>query len=134
MADDEKHSRRLEERREMTDPLIDNYNQGYMEETSAEVSSPNLDYRMDQSGPGDYEADYDTVDEEKSDSSLGAGLGTAAIIMSIVSLFFLPVILGAAGVVTGFFARQKGAVGLGWSAIGIGALSILMTFLFAPMM
>ncbi|GAK04209.1 hypothetical protein JCM19037_2594 [Geomicrobium sp. JCM 19037] len=61
MADDEKHSRRLEERREMTDPLIDNYNQGYMEETSAEVSSPDLDYRMDRSGPGDYEADYDTV-------------------------------------------------------------------------
>nr|WP_042414250.1 hypothetical protein [Geomicrobium sediminis] len=115
----------------MTDPLIDNYNQGYMEETSAEVSSPNLDYRMDRTGPGD--SDLET-DEEKGRSSVGAGLGTAAIIMSIVSLFFLPVILGAAGIVTGFFARQQGAVGLGWWAIGIGALSILMTFLFAPFM
>ncbi|GAK06465.1 MULTISPECIES: hypothetical protein [Geomicrobium] len=131
MADDERYNERPEERREMTDPLIDNYNQGYMEETSAEVSSPNLDYRMDRTGPGD--SDLET-DEEKGRSSVGAGLGTAAIIMSIVSLFFLPVILGAAGIVTGFFARQQGAVGLGWWAIGIGALSILMTFLFAPFM
>lgn len=85
MADDERYNERPEERREMTDPLIDNYNQGYMEETSAEVSSPNLDYRMDRTGPGD--SDLET-DEEKGRSSVGAGLGTAAIIMSIVSLFF----------------------------------------------
>ncbi|MBB6448860.1 hypothetical protein HNR44_000809 [Geomicrobium halophilum] len=126
-----------EERPVMVDPLIDSYNGKYMEETSTEVASPGVTGQgQDPSRDDLNESDEPMQGEDPAvnDDSLGMGLGTAAIIMSLVSLFFLPVILGAAGIITGFFARQKGASALGWWAIGIGAVSILMTIFFAPFM
>ncbi|WP_017728344.1 DUF4190 domain-containing protein [Halalkalibacterium ligniniphilum] len=66
------------------------------------------------------------------DVTAGRGVGTFAIVLSILSLFFLPVLLGAAGIVVGFVARRYGAKALGNWAIGIGALSIIMTVFFSP--
>ncbi len=62
----------------------------------------------------------------------GRGVGAFAIVLSIISLFFLPVILGAAGIIVGFIARKNGARSLGNWAIGIGAISIILTLFFSP--
>ncbi|SDI33277.1 DUF4190 domain-containing protein [Natribacillus halophilus] len=140
MADEDRRDQQpdqdqLEERPVMVDPLIDSYNGEYMEETSAEVASPGVNAEQTNAA-SEEQSDEPMQGEEPTvnDDSLGMGLGTAAIIISLVSLFFLPVILGAAGIITGFFARQKGASALGWWAIGIGAVSILVSVFFAPFM
>lgn len=79
----------------------------------------------------------DNVDEEidadmDGEVTEGRGVGAFAIVLSIISLFFLPVILGAAGIIVGFIARRNGATGLGNWAIGIGAVSIILTLFFSP--
>lgn len=76
----------------------------------------------------------DDVNEETEDGHAveGRGVGAFAIVLSIISLFFLPVILGAAGIIVGFIARRNKATALGNSAIGIGAISIILTLFFSP--
>lgn len=59
-------------------------------------------------------------------------MGTLAIALSILSLFVLPILFGAAGIVLGFVARSRGAAGLGAWAIGIGALSIIVGIFVLP--
>ncbi len=72
------------------------------------------------------EANYDDA------TASGRGVGTFAIVLSILSLFFLPILLGASGIIVGFVARRAGANALGNWAIGIGALSIILTVFFSP--
>ncbi len=74
----------------------------------------------------------ETAEMNEDDVTAGRGIGTFAIVLSILSLFFLPVLLGAAGIVVGFISRRSGATSLGNWAIGIGAISILMTVFFSP--
>lgn len=62
----------------------------------------------------------------------GSGLGMAALIMSILSLLFLPVLLGSAGIITGVIAYRRGSRGLGIWAIVLGALSVLGSFFISP--
>lgn len=62
----------------------------------------------------------------------GRGMGFLALALSIISLFILPVILGAAGIIVGFIARRRGATGTGAWAIGIGALSIILGIFVMP--
>ena len=73
-----------------------------------------------------------TEDSENGDVTAGRGVGTFAIVLSILSLFFLPLFLGVAGIIVGFVARRYGANATGNWAIGIGAISILMTVFFSP--
>lgn len=91
----------------------------YLEETSAEMAAP-VSF-----GRG-YNADRET------DTQGGTGIGFAAIILSILSLFVAPILFGAAGIVLGFIARRKGAQGLGSWAIGIGAVSIILGMFILP--
>lgn len=77
----------------------------------------------------DEETKANTKDDEATE---GRGVGAFAIVLSIISLFFLPVILGAAGIIVGFIARRNGATGVGNWAIGIGAVSIIVTLFFSP--
>lgn len=74
----------------------------------------------------------DRANVEGETETEGRGVGAFAIVLSIISLFFLPVILGAAGIIVGFIARRNGATGLGNWAIGIGAVSIILTLFFSP--
>lgn len=74
----------------------------------------------------------ETANMNPDDVTAGRGVGTFAIVLSILSLFFLPILLGAAGIVIGFISRRAGSTGLGNWAIGIGAISILMTVFFSP--
>lgn len=98
----------------------------FNEETAAEAM-PVRPYAVDDRD--------DSIDEDDdvSDFAVGRGAGIFAVVLSILSLFFLPVLLGIAGIVVGFVARRGNAKALGNWAIGIGALSIIMKVFFAPL-
>jgi len=66
------------------------------------------------------------------DETGGRGLGITALIVSILSLFIWPVLMGIAGIIIGFIARGKGAKSLGTWAIIIGALSIVIGIFILP--
>lgn len=70
--------------------------------------------------------------ETDMDNNVQAGFGWLAVVLSIVSFFIMPVILGAAGIIFGFIAKRRGAVTLGNTAIIAGAISVLLTLFFAP--
>lgn len=107
----------------------------YQEETAAEYAAVN-----GMAGARPFDQNQTVTNAEKEETALanlddvtaGRGIGTFAIVLSILSLFFLPVLLGAAGIVVGFVSRRSGATTLGNWAIGIGAVSILMTVFFSP--
>lgn len=81
------------------------------------------------------EEDRDYPDPaEKERTKVGAGVGMTALILSILSLLFFPVTLGSAGIIVGIIAYMRGSRGLGLWAIGLGALSLLNQFFFAPML
>nr|WP_078552813.1 hypothetical protein [Bacillus alkalicellulosilyticus] len=97
----------------------------YEEETAAEVT-PFV-------GARPFEAEQTAeANADTDDAAAGRGVGTFAIVLSILSLFFLPILLGAAGIIVGFVSRRNGATALGNWAIGIGAVSIIMTVFFSP--
>ncbi len=85
----------------------------YREETATEIAAP-LSIR---------DVDAYERDEAEDATTSGRVLGYSALALSILSLFILPVIMGAAGIVLGFVARRRGAEMLGAWAIGIGAVS-----------
>jgi hypothetical protein len=88
----------------------------FMEETSAEVAEPIRH--------------YDERDEVE--GANGRGLGWVALALSIISLFIMPIILGASGIIVGFIARRRGAETLGAWAIGIGIVSIIVKLFVLP--
>ncbi|GLB58218.1 DUF4190 domain-containing protein [Cytobacillus sp. NCCP-133] len=95
-------------------------NTDYTEETSAEIAAPGVyDRRIDR-------------EEESETVAAGRGVGYAALALSILSLFVLPVLFGATGIVLGFIARRRGSESLGGWAIGIGAISIIVGMFVLP--
>ncbi|KAA0560514.1 DUF4190 domain-containing protein [Rossellomorea aquimaris] len=92
----------------------------YREETAAEIAAP-------MSVSRDFEED-----NAEDTTTSGRVLGYSALALSILSLFILPVIMGAAGIVLGFVARRRGAEMLGAWAIGIGAVSIIIGLFVLP--
>jgi hypothetical protein len=95
----------------------------YKEETAAEIAAPvpviRRDQQQQQAGGGQK-------------AKAGTGVGTLAIALSILSLFVMPILFGAAGIVLGFVARRSGADKLGAWAIGIGAISIILGIFILP--
>ncbi len=103
------------------------YEEDFMEETAAEVLPlPEQERVMDKEREDTYNDDTNTEDTG------GRGVGIFALALSILSLFFLPVLLGAAGIIVGFFARRRGAQTLGNWAIGLGIASIVISLIFVP--
>jgi hypothetical protein len=102
----------------------DLYESDFMEETAAEVAVP-------ASTRGEH-IERNRTDNEREEAGEGRGYGRLALILSILSLFFLPVLFGAAGVILGFIARRRGADSLGAWAIGIGILSIVIGTFILP--
>ncbi|MCM3114846.1 DUF4190 domain-containing protein [Neobacillus sp. MER 74] len=92
----------------------------YREETAAEIAAP---------APLVRRKEHDGVREK---AAGGTGIGTLALVLSILSLFVMPILFGAAGIVLGFVARRRGANGLGAWAIGIGAISIVIGIFILP--
>jgi hypothetical protein len=89
----------------------------YQEETAAEIAVPVPAVRRRGS-------DEETI-------TGGRGLAWSALALSILSLFILPVLFGAAGIVLGFVARRRGS-SIGTWAIGIGMISILVGLFILP--
>lgn len=114
---------------EYDDQIDDNYdadNHDYLEETAAEtapigngIGRTNDDVRIDEDDRG-----------EQADN--GTGYGILALILSILGFFFLPVVMGAAGIIIGFIARAKGANAWGGWAIGIGIAAIVISLFARP--
>ncbi|MEH7109989.1 hypothetical protein V7083_19830 [Bacillus sp. JJ1764] len=96
----------------------------HREETAAEIAAPVpiIRDKSNQNAKGDR--------TEK--AAGGTGLGTVALVLSILSLFVLPILFGAAGIILGFVAKRRGAEGLGAWAIGIGAVSIIIGIFILP--
>ncbi|MGD6815447.1 DUF4190 domain-containing protein [Metabacillus sp. 84] len=94
----------------------------YKEESAAEIAPPVNAYREEERI--DTDADRGAAE--------GRTTGYVAIALSVISLFLLPVILGAAGIIVGFVARRKGARTLGSWAIGIGAVSLILGLFVTP--
>ncbi|WP_222599148.1 DUF4190 domain-containing protein [Aquibacillus kalidii] len=65
-------------------------------------------------------------------SEVKTGFGWLAVILSLLSFFVWPVIMGAAGIIFGFVAKRRGADTLGNTAIIAGAISIIITMFIAP--
>ncbi len=103
-----------------TDVDSPDYPSEYREETAAEIAAPvPLVQRRDR-------------EESRDKAEGGTGMGWAALVLSILSLFVMPILFGAAGIVLGFIARRRGAEGLGAWAIGIGVLSIIVGIFILP--
>ncbi|WP_319922073.1 DUF4190 domain-containing protein [Neobacillus dielmonensis] len=95
----------------------------YKEENAAEIAAPvPVSRRITQTGENN----------NQKTSAAGSGLGTLAIALSILSLFVMPILFGAAGIILGFVARRRGADTLGAWAIGIGAISIIIGIFILP--
>ncbi|WP_249292482.1 DUF308 domain-containing protein [Metabacillus flavus] len=94
----------------------------YKEESAAEIAPP----------IGSYREEERVADDERNGAVEGRSTGYIAIALSVISLFLLPVILGAAGIIVGFVARRKGAKTLGAWAIGIGAVSLVLGLFVTP--
>lgn len=96
----------------------------YKEETAAEIAAPvPVTLRKNQN---------DTQQKAGAGAKAGTGMGVLALALSILSLFVMPILFGAAGIVLGFVARRRGAEGLGAWAIGIGAISIVVGIFILP--
>jgi hypothetical protein len=98
----------------------------YIEETSAEIAAPT-------SFTGNTFSRKDTDMNNRNEKAMeGKGVGFAALALSIISLFVLPILFGAAGIILGFVARRRGANSLGNWAIGLGAISIIVGMFILP--
>ncbi|WP_243355057.1 hypothetical protein [Bacillus litorisediminis] len=97
-------------------------NGDYLEEASAEVAAPFAAPRRDEK----------EREINRNEETGGRGIGYFGIALSILALFVLPVLFGAAGIVLGFIARRRGAEGIGATAIGIGAAAIIISLFLAP--
>jgi hypothetical protein len=92
------------------------------EETAAEIAAPVLN---------DYE-DHTVRERDDDEENSGSYIGIAALALSIISLFTMPILFGAAGIIVGLMARRRGAESLGIWAIGIGAVSVVMGLFVLP--
>ncbi|SPU21999.1 YqfX [Niallia circulans] len=104
---------------EGSDYLLDNQDENrFNEETASEFSA---DERL-----------REDPEEEADRTDAGKGIGTLALILSITSLFLVPLLLGTAGIICGAVAISRGARGLGIWATAIGIVSVLSTLIFSP--
>ncbi|RAK22409.1 hypothetical protein B0I26_102404 [Anoxybacillus vitaminiphilus] len=119
MADDRKQTYNGTKGQSMMQP---NSEPDFMEETSAEVAEPIRTIHREEN----------KEDDRNAEEANGKGIGWLALVFSIISLFIMPVILGAAGIILGFIARRRGAETLGAWAIGIGIVSIIIAMFVLP--
>lgn len=120
MAEEKNYPNAVENKQNHPTNGVQDYFQNYddyNEETASEIAEPIRTY--------DTRAD----NEENSGTSI---FGYIAIALSILSLFMAPVWFGAGGIILGFIARGRGQTGLGNWAIGIGALSLIVSLVLAP--
>lgn len=101
----------------------------YNEETASEIMPSSVAIARDEPEEGNY---YGAQETEKAEQESRTAIGWTGLVLSVLSLFFLPVLLAIAGIATGYFAIRGGAKTLGLWAIGIGAFSLVMGLFFTP--
>ncbi len=101
-------------------------NDRYLEETAAEVIpiQEQGEYRRDRP------LEEDKIENRQIDTK--SSIGIFALVLSILSLLFMPIVLGAAGIIAGVFARQRDAKTMGNWAIALGAISIVVSLFLSP--
>ncbi|ASN05216.1 DUF4190 domain-containing protein [Virgibacillus necropolis] len=98
---------------------------------------PETDNKRDEEMAQEMTADdFDNRTERKADSESGSQVNSAvgwiALVLSIASFFFMPIILGGAGIIVGFIAKSRDADTLGNTAIIAGAASIIISLFVIP--
>ncbi|GGA68486.1 hypothetical protein [Ornithinibacillus halotolerans] len=88
------------------------------EETAAELTAD------------DYRRNITLEDDDGAEAN--TSIGWIALALSIASFFWAPILLGGAGIIVGFIARNRHANTLGNIAIAAGAISILITLFILP--
>ncbi len=112
------------------DETANSYANDQSEEYAAEVAPNVIDFnRNDNDNRSNVNNERDTMVDTVTS---GRGIGGLALALSILSLFVLPIVLGAAGIIIGFIARRRGATTLGAWAIGIGVISIIVGLFILP--
>lgn len=89
-------------------------------ETAAEISPAEDRYRRSEKESGNNATDS------------GKMFGYIALILSVASFFFAPILVGAAGIVFGVLAKRKGADVLGNIALVVSILAIVISLFTAP--
>lgn len=77
----------------------------------------------------DHSVDDEEIvtDDSEMDVRSSTIIGWSGIVLSVLSFFMLPFILGIAGIVVGFIAKNKEKDRLGNTAIIVGAASIIIS-------
>ena len=135
MTDENKNQRFVDEQpdfyeqKEREQEAIDE--NGFVEETAGEVA-PQIGRNNDINLTYEANDDNENVENNEAEDQGTRWVGGVALTLSILSLFFLPVLLGAAGLIVGFVARRRGSEGMGNWAIGIGAVSLIISLFITP--
>jgi|SRR5690625_2053584 len=86
--------------------------QTYLEETSAEFTHP--------------------IRGDAEESRTNHAYGWIALALSVISLFFIPVLFAIAGIILGVIARNRQSQWLGYSAIVISVISLIVHLFIMP--
>lgn len=92
------------------------------EETAAELSVQDVDNTRTED------------DDTGFDMTTSNVMGWVALALSAISFFWLPILFGAAGIITGFMARNRHARTLGNIAIIAGGAAIVLSLFVTPFM
>ncbi|SFJ20331.1 hypothetical protein SAMN04487936_101303 [Halobacillus dabanensis] len=83
-------------------------------------------------GPMDQPMNNTEKETTMEDDDVKVGMGWLGLSAAILSFFFAPLILGAAGIILGIIGKRRGADTLGNMAIIISIVSIAFSMFFAP--
>src|SRR5690625_2243116 len=102
------------------DPIRDdnNRNNNFHEETSTELMDDNVN--------------FNTREDDNDQFATGSVMGWIGIALSVLSFFMIPILFAGAGIILGIIARMREANTLGYTAIAVGVVSLIVRLFFAP--
>ncbi|UOQ42503.1 hypothetical protein MUN89_10895 [Halobacillus salinarum] len=121
VTEEEMRDEELEELEEDRDPEQPVYGDSYEEEFAQEATAVPISEPM-----------QNEEQETTMDNNVNAGMGWLGLTVAVLSFFFAPIIMGAAGIILGIVAKRRNADTLGNMAIIVSVISILFSLFFAP--
>lgn len=76
---------------------------------------------------------FANVDNKETKKLERSGWAVTGVILSVISLFFLPIFLASVGILLGYIGYKRGDRTLGFWAMGIGAIGLLGTLIVSVM-
>lgn len=119
--DEEKHdpfyrtTNETNEQNNMTESIAERVHRNYDEEVATEITEPILN--------------KDTNADSEQSNQL---FGWIAVALSIISFFIAPLFFAIAGIILGVIARNRHSTLLGYSAIVLGIISIIVQLFVMP--